>query len=138
MKPKYMIVGVLAGVLLLSSCKKDDSEDLSQVHYNIQNTGWTVSYYYDKDKDETSDYSGYLFHFNDDMSLTVTSGSNVVKGTYSLYEDDHMQKLEILLPETLSLGELNDDWQIISSTSSKTEMKDESGSGGTEYLTFIR
>jgi hypothetical protein len=51
-------------------------------------------------------------------------------------KDDSHDHFIINFPVVTPLDDLNDDWHIVKITDSVIELKDESGSGGNEYLTF--
>jgi len=61
------IVSVL--VLLLMACSgedgvSDNSQLLDQITSNVSSGSWIISYYYDTDSDETSNFSSFVFSFN--------------------------------------------------------------------------
>jgi len=95
---------------------------------NIQGT-WRVSYYFDKDKDETSNYNGYNFDFLPDGTVTVSSGTQTFQGTWSLKmsDDDSNpgQRFVITLSGTEDLFKLTDDWVIIQYSTSEIWLKDD-------------
>ncbi|MBL7776132.1 MAG: hypothetical protein JNK89_09030, partial [Saprospiraceae bacterium] len=62
----------LLGALAVSACTKS-SDDNSNPPNNSALVGskWVVSYFFDKDKDETSDFAGYSFEFGSNGTLTA-------------------------------------------------------------------
>lgn len=87
---------------------------------------WSVSYFYDNDKDETSDYNGYSFEFKSDKTLTATRNSVTTTGNWNETTDDGLPRLVIMLNTTDDkLTELNDDWVIESKTDSQIKLKDD-------------
>ena len=49
------------------------------------NTNWKVTYFWDKDKEETHKFSGYLLSFNANNELKVTSSTGTTfVGTWSI------------------------------------------------------
>jgi len=73
--------------LTFSSCKKDDSNNPS-VSATITNGSWLVSYYHDKIKDETSDFAGNTFTFQQNGQLNVTTSSGNSTGSWSIVNSD--------------------------------------------------
>ncbi|HBS88860.1 MAG: hypothetical protein A2W91_01040 [Bacteroidetes bacterium GWF2_38_335] len=137
MKKLLLILPVLA--IILASCSSDDdSVTPSEATSTLTSDQWRISYYWDKDKDETSDYSGYVFTFNDDGSLTAVKGSVTVSGSWSVYSSDGYTKLDIDFGTAEPLSEFNDDWKILEQTSAEIKLEDQSGSGGTETLHFVK
>ena len=93
----------------------------------IQNTQWKVSWFWDKDKDETSDFNGYSFLFDADGTLTAEkNGQMVKKGTWSVRTSSNStNKLVISIGNVKPLKELTDDWIILKMTDTKIELKDD-------------
>lgn len=132
-----------AGALMIyltcssSGCKHDDNSAVTPSNTTTTTpttTGkWKVSYYFDK-KDETSDYSGYVFEFNSDRTMTAGNNGVNTTGTWGERTDDGKQKFTIALNSTDSkLLELNDDWVIESKTDAEIKLKDDNNS---EQLQF--
>ena len=87
---------------------------------------WTISYFYDNDKEETSDYSGYSFEFKTDKTLSTTRSGTTTTGTWNETTDDGLPRLVIMLNTTDDkLTELNDDWVIESKTDTQIKLKDD-------------
>ena len=107
---------------------------------------WTITYFFDTDKEETSDFNGYTFTFNSDGTLTATNGFNVISGTWSITDsdssdddssDDSDVDFNIAFSTPTDFQELSDDWDIVKYTSVRIELIDVSGgNGGTDNLVF--
>lgn len=151
-------------VLLLSlgivSCSKDDdnsnsdsqtaNQTIAEVEQTVETGTWTVSKYIDSGDDETNDYNGYNFSFNSDGTLVATNGTNTVSGTWSVTnssgnssdddsssDDDIDFNIFFVSPELFN--ELSDDWDILSRTATKIELRDVSGGDGSvDLLTFVK
>lgn len=132
--PTTLLVFVM---MLVASCSKDDSP--TSMNKDVTSNKWKVSYYWDKDKDETHKFQGMEFNFKSDQTVEVTTSGAPEYGSWLIdTSDDSHDHFVISLPDKDPFDELNDDWEIIKITDSKIELKDVSGSGGTEYLTFIK
>lgn len=136
--------------LLSTSCSSDNDnspddnsaqiEDIS----NIAESGdWIITYFYDTDSEETSDYNGYTFIFENSGTLIASNGTNIYTGTWSVTDsnsnDDSNDDLDfnIFFASPPDFEELSDDWEIITYNSSKIELTDVSGgNGGIDFLTF--
>jgi hypothetical protein len=149
-KLKLVMLLVLSFTLMSSSCSSDDDNnplDNSAEIQNITNTAetgdWVITYFYDTDSDETSNFTGYTFTFGDTGTLTATNGANTYSGTWSVTNssssDDSSNDIDfnINFASPPNFEDLSDDWDIISYSSTKIELIDVSGgNGGTDYLTF--
>ncbi|WP_432412513.1 hypothetical protein [Rasiella sp. SM2506] len=156
---KIAAVVILALVSLTVACSKDDSNDnpedngnsADQVREIATNGTWRISYFFDTDQDETSDFTGYIFTFGEDGKLTATKGSTTITGDWSVLDDSSNSSSDddgnssddddfnIFFPvsESSDFEDLNDDWDIVSVTANKIELTDVSGgNGGTDFLTF--
>lgn len=139
---------------MLSACSSDDddvkdnSQQISQIENIVESGNWRITNFIDSGKNETSDFTGYDFLFNSDGSLIATNGTNTIDGTWSITDDSSSSSssssdddidfnIFFPVPDTNDFEDLNDDWDIISSTSTKIELIDMSGgNGGTDNLTF--
>jgi hypothetical protein len=135
MKSPYKLFMLVAALLIFTGCTKDDTPQ--SVSKKISSGTWQVTYFWDKDKDETYKFQSYSFSFNSNNVLEVTTPSGTETGAWVFdTSDDSHDHFIITLPDKDPLDELNDDWHVISITNKVIELKDESGSGGIEYLTF--
>ena len=136
----------LAGLFSLASCSNDDSSDDNSVT-NVQNTvqsgTWHISSFIDSGDDETNHFNGFTFTFADNNVLTASNGTVTYSGTWSIDDDnsndDSIDDLHFNILFNLSndFEELNEDWHIVSRTSTRIELTHISGgNGGTDFLTF--
>jgi hypothetical protein len=143
----FFNTAILIAFISLISCTKDDDSALgkkqSEVKNNVQSGIWRITYFNDSGNDETNHFTGFDFTFGANSSLTATNGTTTYVGTWSITDsnsnDDSLTDLHFNIHFNLlnDFEELNDDWEIISQSSSKLELKDVSGGGsGTDYLTF--
>ena len=155
----YISVFFLIGMISIQSCATDDdsSSNTSDVQImeaqSIANTGtWMITNFNDSGQDETSDFNGYTFDFASDGVLTATNGTNTLTGTWSITDDSNSSSdddssddddidFNILFSVSQSndFEDLNDDWDIVSITENRIELRDVSGgNGGTDILVFER
>lgn len=151
---------VFSMVLAFASCNKDDSSNDSSTPNEtsadqtsqIAETGtWRITSFIDSGQDETNDFTGFEFSFNEDGTLTATKGNITISGSWSVIDDssnsssdddgnstdDDDFNIFFAVSEDSDFEDLNDDWDFISVSSSKIELIDISGgNGGTDYLTF--
>ena len=144
---KFTLALMISFTMLISCSTSDDSSDNSNdtqtVVSTAQSGNWVITYYYDTDQDETSNFSGYTFTFGSNGVLTATNGGTTVTGTWSVTNrnssDDSPNDLHfnIFFSSPANFADLSDDWEIISVTSTKIRLTDVSGgNGGTDFLTF--
>jgi len=144
MKKLFLIVGVMMMVGISSCSKNDSNPSVSDTVVSTVSVGtWKITYFFDTDKVETSNYSGYNFTFGTNNVLTASNGTNTYNGTWSIVNnnsnDDNLNDVDftILFAAPDNFVDLSEDWKILSRTDSKIELKHVSGgNGGTDLLTF--
>jgi hypothetical protein len=120
---------------------------ISEVESVAKEGQWVVTYFWDTDKDETSDFTGYVFVFASNGTITATKGATTATGQWSVTSDDNSKDddndklgdvdFNITFSTPASFEELSEDWEILSLTAAKIELKHVSGgNGGTDFLTF--
>lgn len=126
-------------VLQSSSCKHSNDDSVSPGGNNSPIAGqWYISYYWDNDKEESSDFSGYTFSFQPGGILTATRGSSSASGTWRETVDDGKPRFIINLSSSNEkLQDLNDDWILLSKTENEIKLKDDNTSK-VEELHFSR
>ena len=148
-------------IALFISCSSDDSDSnnnspdngtsADQVSANMESGNWRITYFFDTDQDETSDFAGWVFSFNSDGTLVASKNGDTVEGTWSVEDDssnsssdddgnssdDDDFNIFFPVPASSDFEDLNDDWDIIRYSANKIELTDVSGgNGGTDFLTF--
>ncbi len=143
---------LFAFTLFSSTCSSDDddgnsndnSAEINAIENSMESGNWSITYFYDTDSDETSDFTGYTFNFAANGVLTATNGTNTYTGSWSVTDDsssssssDNDIDFNISFVSPPDFEELSDDWDIISYSSTEIKLIDVSGgNGGTDYLTF--
>ncbi|MBO0934202.1 hypothetical protein [Fibrella aquatilis] len=100
---------------------------------------WKITSLIDNNgRDRTARYSTYTFDFMDSGELQVKQGATLIKkGTWSTgssyWTTTIVIKIANVLPEE-DLGDLNEDWRIITKTDTKVDVQN----GGGKKLTFAR
>jgi hypothetical protein len=135
--------------LILSSCEKDKQEVIvtSQLKESLQNGTWRITKFIDSGVNELSHFNGFEFIFNVTGNLIAkdTKSNLTYNGVWSItksYSNDNSNDgsdfdLNIFFNTTLYIEELNDDWDIISESPTRVELRSVSGgNGGIDLLTF--
>lgn len=122
---------------MVSCSKTDDNQPNNNVNTEKVTGSWIVTYYFDKDKDETDMYSGYAFVFDASGVLSVTFNNSTFEGSWSIISDDGVQKLVINIMGNDALVEITDDWVIQSINDNRIQLKDDN-SVHLEELIFER
>jgi hypothetical protein len=98
---------------------------------------WKVALFTDSGNDETSDFSGYTFVFNNNGTVTATKSGASQNGTWGTSSNKFSINLGPKDSSNKPLGELTDDWKIISSSNVEIKLTDDNTASG-EFLTFTK
>jgi len=144
-----LVIFVYTGLAM--SCDKDDDNNspqnttVSETRNVAQSGSWKITYFFDSDQNETNQFNGYTFIFNENGSLTAQNGNTTFNGIWSVTDSNSSDDdgnssdidFNIFFASPPDFEDLSDDWDIISVSSSKIELTDVSGgNGGTDFLTF--
>lgn len=121
------------------SCSNDnDNNPAPTVDPQAPTAGtWRVTLFSERGNDETSDFSGYTFTFDSDGTAIATKTGANRNGTWSINNSSTKFNIDFGVKGDANkpLGELTDDWEIISVTSTEIKLKDDNDASA-EFLTF--
>lgn len=113
------VITVLLAFVTLSSCKKEQSPDSVAGNYeNISRFlttpgGLKIIEFIEDQTNKTSQFNNYIFLFQSNNLVSVTSDDAEVTGSYSLFTDDGKVELQMDFPGNVKFRELSDDWYFI-------------------------
>src|SRR5882757_4412390 len=112
MKCLNLLIVTVGFTFLFISCKKYIQKQEQKAAENIITNGhWYVSGFVQNDSDITASFSGYLFKFDDNNTVTGTKGSVSVGGTWS--DNIVARTITANFPGAgLPLVNLNETWTI--------------------------
>lgn len=154
------LIVIMAVAISIVACANDDNansnndQNSADLVTEIAQTGtWRITSFIDSGKDETADFNGYVFTFNEDGTLVAVKGDITVSGTWSVVDDpsnsssdddgnssdDDDFNIFFPVPDSNDFEDLNDDWDIVSASATTISLIDISGgNGGTDTLVFAR
>lgn len=119
-----MLLAVTAQSMFSCTNNPDDAVDINNLTDVLETSGdWEVTYYWDKDKDETSDFAGYTFTFKENGVFEASRNGSVQTGSWSV--NNSSQKLIINIGTAKPLTDLIDDWIILEKTDNRIKLKDD-------------
>lgn len=136
------LLSMLLSLPLVSCFGSDDDDSQSNNNGNttevVVDGSWRVTLFQEDSSNQTNHFSGYAFTFNTNGSLVAVNGDVTQTGTWSTGNDDSNNKLIITFPANDGpFEEISEDWQIISKSASKIELRHVSGGDGSiDLLTF--
>jgi hypothetical protein len=121
----------------------DENPKVEEVEGIVLNGKWQITYFFDSDEEKTDKYTSYTFQFLPSGSVVANDGPASVSGAWSVTDQSNSNgnsedmDFKISFATTPLLDELSDDWEIISTSNTKIELRHISGgNGGTDLLTF--
>lgn len=142
---KTRIALLIAPIIFFMASCSDTKVSPTNVSNTLKDGTWKVSFYFDTDHEETSDFDGYNIVFSANNVVNASNGTTSVEGTWYVSttgsgdEIDENTHLVLHFAPNIPFTELNDDWLILEKTLTKVHMRHESGGGGgTDLLTFTK
>lgn len=131
MKSKILIALLALGMLV--GCKK---KTIRTIENDMSDGTWKISLFQENGYNHTSDYEIYTFNFDSNGSVQASNNGYKVNGSWDVGRDDGHIEFNLSMPSPLD--ELSEDWEVVSNSSSKLELKDINGGGSVDYLTFSK
>lgn len=117
-----------------SGCGTNSGDNLSTI-LTTANSVWFISNYSEDGVDQTSIFTGYTFEFGNSGVVEALIGASQVNGSWSSLGNG--TELFLDFGSSNPLDELNDEWDVVSITSTEIQLQDVSGGGGgTDTLTL--
>ena len=143
---------------MLFSCESLDDNvensvmNLSEINATATSGFWVIARFEEDGVDQTSNFSGYSFTFNTDGILNVAKEELLMTGSWSITsnsnsnddddsssDDDSSDDVDfnIFFSSSSNFEELSEDWEIVSYTETRIELKHVSGGDGSiDVLVF--
>ena len=149
---------LLLMTFMFFSCDSTDDNvensvmDLTEINATATSGSWMVARFEEDGVDQTSNFFGYSFTFDIDGILNVAKEDLLITGSWSItsdsnsnYNDDSSLDADsnddvdfnIFFSSTSNFEELSEDWEIVSYTETRIELKHVSGGDGSiDVLVF--
>lgn len=133
---KTILFSVLLSLLVFDMSCTRNADDSNPADVAVSGT-WRVTLFSERGNDETGDFAGYNFLFNTDGTLTAVKSGSTKNGTWSTGSGRFNINLGPKTDSNKPLGELTDDWQILSVSITEIRLTDDNASSN-EFLTFTK
>lgn len=136
---KFEIPEIDYELILLRECNGGvDDGDVSEINNIAMGGTWNVALNTEGDVDMTDTFTGMDFTFGADHQVEVAVNADpIANGLWRVLRDsEDGLKFYINFDTGDDLADLTDDWQIVSVTSTRIELKDISDDGSVDVLVF--
>lgn len=123
-------------------CDEDDDNDYSDDDIDdteliaiLLEGEWVITYFFDE-VDETAEFNGFTFVFFEDGSAAATKDGFETEGHWETYGDDGSLEIDLNFGSESPLDELEEDWEVVSYSGTRLELKDDNEDGTTDTLVF--
>lgn len=139
MRTPLVLAAFIAILGLASSCSPNNDNSTTTPGQVIVSGTWRVTLFTDSGNDETTDFTGYSFAFGDGGVLTAIKNGVSQTGTWSVNNSSHKFNIDLgpKIDSNKPLGELTDDWKILSSSETEIRLGDDNTTSN-EFLTFTK
>ena len=136
MKTSIVLLAITTLCITVSCDKNDDSTiTADNVFATISSGSWRITYYWDTNHEETTNFAGYVFSFSQSTVVTAINGSTTITGSWVMGSVKSTKNVILNFTSPSNFVELSKDWSVIERTDTKIRLQHVSG-GGTNYLTF--
>lgn len=146
LKKLILLFIAFIGLVFVSCESSDDSDGLNdmanieQVKSTIMSGSWRVTVFEEDGMDETGYFANFTFTFMSDGRLTADNGETSVSGAWSITSDSNSSDddsssdddvdFNIYFASPANFTEISEDWDIVSFSDSRIELRDVSGGDG--------
>lgn len=142
MKLKIILPVILISIVVIAvSCSKSSGGGSADTIASVITQGsWTIHMYLNETKDETANYSGYVFTFNSNGSVSAVKSGVTTTGTWTEVVDSGKRKFILKwngggIP--VLLLQIEEDWVLKAKSSTLVELLNQTATNNDE-LHFIK
>lgn len=88
-------------------------------------SGLRLVQFIEDNEDYTSEFSGFVFRFEPNGTVTATRGSQSISGTYRVFRDDGETELAMIFPANSIMNEFTDDWYFRGKSNNRITFEDD-------------
>jgi hypothetical protein len=137
MKKLFFSSVITLTLLVLTSCSRNGDDTISNTQQVVTSGSWKIMLFTDSGNDETTDFDAYTFTFGSNGTINAVAGGVTKTGAWSTQGSSGKFIID-LGPKTTAnqpLGELTDDWKILSASETEIRLGDDNASSQ-ELLVF--
>lgn len=112
--------------------------DVAEIRNFMMGGEWIVALYTDNEVNETTTFNGYSLNFMADHQISLLEGTEAFgNGLWRVIRNSDQQlKVYLNFGVNMPFDELTDDWELVSATADRIELKDVSDDGSKDVVVF--
>lgn len=136
---RLILISILVKAMMIPVACTSGSNTSVNTGQEVSSGTWRVTLFTDSGNDETANFSGYTFTFSSGGTLTAIKSGVTKNGTWSVNTSSNKFNIDLGVKDNTNkpLGDLTNDWQIISSSATEVKLKDNNTSSN-EFVTFTK
>ena len=125
-------------LIFFAACSPGNNTTMN-VSQAVSSGTWRITLFTNSGTDQTANFAGYSFTFSSGGTITVVNGSITKNGTWSVNGSLNKFSIDLGVKDNTNkpLGDLTNDWLIISSNNTEVRLKDDSSTSN-ELVTFTK
>lgn len=129
---KLVLVFALVGILF-ASCKKDSPRKVENM---LEEGTWKITYYDQHGTTKTDTYTGDVFTFAEDETVSATHSSTAFSGTWECDKSSGDTYFLLDMKNPSEFMDISRDWLVIEKTDVSLKLSYTSSDNKVDYLTF--
>jgi hypothetical protein len=149
MKLYKFMLPLLAGLIFFACDNDDDGASPtnmdSQMIATEEVTGeWRVTLFRDDNEDETDDFAGLTFEFQDNGDLIISDGSRSITAQWAITNNNRLIQIDIddddlgVFDDRDELEDLDEDWEVIEKNSNLLYLREDDDDNERDEVRFER
>ncbi|MEM9672670.1 MAG: hypothetical protein AAF992_08740 [Bacteroidota bacterium] len=149
MKRHKFTLPLLAG-LIFFACDDDDNgpsssaSDPQPIAAEEVTGNWRVTLFRDDNEDETDDFAGLTFEFQDDGDLVISDGNRNATAQWSITNNNRRIQIDLddddfsVFDDRDELDDLDDDWIVVEKSANLLYLREEDDDAERDEVRFER
>ena len=136
---RLLLISILIKAMMIPIACTSNSNTTTNTSQEVSSGTWRITLFTDSGNDETAEFSGYTFTFSTSGVLTAVKNGVTKTGTWSVNTSSNKFNIDLGIKDNTNkpLGDLTNDWLIISSGTTEIKLKDDNAASN-EFLTLTK
>jgi hypothetical protein len=136
---RILLISILIKAMMIPVACTSGNAVTANAGQVVSSGTWRVTLFTDSGTNETANFAGFVFTFSAGGTVTAIKGSTTQTGTWNVNSGSGKFNINLGAKDNSNkpLGDLSNDWLIISSTNTEIRLKD-NNTASNEFVTFTK